>query len=198
MQDDEQKKHSDVIYIKQPSRADIRERQSVRATFKLTTKAISAISIVSVHLGIKQKSLFDLLFEDTQILSHITGGINTEAINRMPRVQKTFVLSRRTLKTLEPISHDAMTTRDSLVEYTVNRLESIITVEKEKHRIRQQLLKEFEGHLKQGKKLLRQALARLGDDDPVCRDLINAVQATSSAYDNIEKYIEKGRIIEDY
>ncbi|MBU0992485.1 MAG: hypothetical protein KJ737_08335 [Proteobacteria bacterium] len=198
MTDNEKNKHSDIIFVKQPSSADIRGRQSVRATFKLTTKAIHAITIVSVHLGIKQKSLFDLLFEDTQILNHIASGLTPDTASGLPRVQKTFVLSRKTLNALEAITQNSAATRDSLVEYTINRLESIITVEKEKHRIRKALLEEFEIHCKQGKKILRKALAHLGDEDPVCHDIQNAVQAALGAHQNIEKYIDKGNIIEDY
>jgi endonuclease/exonuclease/phosphatase family metal-dependent hydrolase len=44
-----------------PSSSDLRGRQSVRATFKLSVRAIDALSIVAAHLGIKQKSLFDHL-----------------------------------------------------------------------------------------------------------------------------------------
>lgn len=198
MAEDSNFKHSDLIFIKHPSSAEIRGRQSVRATFKLSTKAIHAVSIVSIHLGIKQKSLFDLLFEDPQILNHIAKGIDPDPATRVPRVQKTYVLSRKTLNTLEEISQNSAATRDSLVEYTINRLEAIITVEKEKHRIRKELLDEVETYLRQGKKILEKALARLGMDDPICQDLENAVSAAETAYQNMEKYIDKGSIIENY
>lgn len=198
MTEDDKSKHSDLVFVKQPSSADIRGRQSVRATFKLSTRAIHAVSIVSVHLGIKQKSLFDLLFEDTQILNHIAKGISSDPAKGFQRVQKTYVLSRKTLNILEEIAHKSTATRDSLVEYTINRLESIITVEKEKHRIRKELIEDVENYVKQGKKMLRTALARLGEEDPVCQDLANAVEAASTAYRNMEKYIDRGSIIEDY
>ena len=54
-----------------PSSADLRGRQSVRATFKLTEMAINVVNIISTHLGIKQKSLFDHLIDDTQSLDVI-------------------------------------------------------------------------------------------------------------------------------
>ena len=70
---DDMKKKGTGFYITlpHPSSADLRGKQSVRATFKLTEKAIEALSIVAVHLGIKQKSLFDHLLEDTRSLSAI-------------------------------------------------------------------------------------------------------------------------------
>lgn len=51
--------------------SELRGRQSIRATFKLTAGCIDAISIVAKHLGIKQKSLFDHLAEDTQVLKKL-------------------------------------------------------------------------------------------------------------------------------
>jgi citrate lyase gamma subunit len=43
------------ISLPLPSSVDLRGRQSVRATFKLSAKAIDTLSLVAVHLGIKQK-----------------------------------------------------------------------------------------------------------------------------------------------
>ena len=41
------------------SAMDLRGRQSVRATFKLSEDCINAIRTLSAQLGIKQKSVFD-------------------------------------------------------------------------------------------------------------------------------------------
>ncbi|MEK6194066.1 MAG: hypothetical protein N2F24_07555, partial [Deltaproteobacteria bacterium] len=56
------------LSLPQARTSDLRGRQSVRATFKLTEACIGAISIVAAHLGIKQKSLFDHLVEDISTL----------------------------------------------------------------------------------------------------------------------------------
>ncbi len=45
------------------SAMDLRGRQSVRATFRLSEACINAITILSAQLGIKQKSVFDHLWE---------------------------------------------------------------------------------------------------------------------------------------
>ena len=66
---------------------DLRGRQSVRATFKITGKAIDAITIVAAHLGIKQKSLFDHLIDDTRSLNLIAREIQSEGFNRLRRIQ---------------------------------------------------------------------------------------------------------------
>lgn len=61
--------------------SDLRGRQSVRATFKLSEKAIDALSIVAIHLGIKQKSLFDQLINDTSSLSLIAKFNQIDSIS---------------------------------------------------------------------------------------------------------------------
>ena len=64
--------------LPQPSSRDLRGRQSVRATFKLTARAIETMSAVSIHLGIKQKSLFDHLVDDIKAQREIASQILTE------------------------------------------------------------------------------------------------------------------------
>ena len=84
-----------------PSSSDLRGRQSVRATFRLSQRAIHAISVVSVHLGIKQKSLFDHLIDDPGALELVADEIRHDDFLNLDRVQKTYVISRRTLSCLE-------------------------------------------------------------------------------------------------
>jgi hypothetical protein len=129
--------------LRQPEAQDLRGRQSVRATFKLSSRAIEALSIVAVHLGIKQKSLFDHLIEDAQSLNFIAKDVEAEDFRALERVQKTFVISRRTLNCLEDISRQFSTPRDALVEYSIQRLLPVIEREREKHRRRKNLLKEI-------------------------------------------------------
>jgi len=47
--------------VSKTSALDLKGRQSVRATFRLSEDCINAISILSAQLGIKQKSVFDHL-----------------------------------------------------------------------------------------------------------------------------------------
>ena len=56
------------ISLPRPTTLDLRGRQSVRATFRLSEACIDAISILSAQLGIKQKSIFDHLMEISQVL----------------------------------------------------------------------------------------------------------------------------------
>jgi len=180
------------------SAADIRGKQSVRATFRLTERAIDAMSIVAVHLGIKQKSLFDHLIEDAQALNVIAREIKSYNFRQQTRIQKTYVVSRKTLSSLEHISKAFNAPRDALVEYSILRLLPIIRREQARHQKRKDILNDFTKHLNQGERLLEKARVLLGEDDPVYQRIGTAVSTCMSAHRNIESYIERGKIIEEF
>ena len=71
MEENEKPEKDAHITLPRASSSDLRGKQSVRATFKLSERAIDALSIVAIHLGIKQKSLFDHLIDDTRSLKVI-------------------------------------------------------------------------------------------------------------------------------
>ena len=181
-----------------PSSSDLRGRQSVRATFKLTAQAIEAISIVAVHLGIKQKTLFDHLIDDDRSLSLIAENINSDQFSELDRIQKTFVISRKTLLSLEKMSKRANAPRDALVEYSIQRLMPIITGESKKHRLREEVLQEIRSHFETGLEILENSQKRLGEEDPVTTKFQTAMNASLSTLRSIEQFIEKGKIIENF
>src|SRR5210317_303512 len=100
MEKDKEHNQTRGVSVPRTFASDLRGRQSVRATFKLTEGCIDAISIVAAHLGIKQKSLFDHLVEDTSSLSSIAREIKDVKLAKQARIQKTFVISRRSLSSL--------------------------------------------------------------------------------------------------
>jgi predicted DNA-binding protein YlxM (UPF0122 family) len=186
------------LSIPLPSSSDLRGRQSVRATFKLSARAIDVLSIVATHLGIKQKSLFDHLIEDAQSLSMIANEIEYEAFGSLDRIQKTFVVSRRTLSSLEETSRKFNTPRDALVEYSIQRLLPVIAKERERHRRRKSILNDINAHLTQGLKILQKAKLQLGEEDPVFMRFEAAMHSLVNAQSHIEHYVEKGSVIEDF
>jgi hypothetical protein len=188
----------DDIKLPQPDAADLRGRQSVRATFKLSARAIEALTIVAVHLGIKQKSLFDHLIEDIQSLNVIAKELEAEEFKSLSRVQKTFVISRRTLMSLDEISRQFQAPRDALVEYSIQRLLPIIRREREKHRRRKRVLAEIDRHFQEGLKLLEQTVSLLGEDDPVATRLAAAMDAYTSVRDQITHFVAKADVIEEF
>lgn len=177
---------------------DLRGKQSVRATFKLTTGCIDAISIVATHLGIKQKSLFDHLVEDDQSLQSIARELRNSRLRRQNRIQKTFVISRRSLHSLDALSKSYNAPRDALVEYSVQRLLPIIVQEQQRHEQRKASFSEIKRHFQQGWRLMERLQASLEPEDPVLTKMETVMGAYVNAYNTIEAFIEKGKIIEDF
>jgi hypothetical protein len=198
MEDNDNRSWMNGDDLPQPSPQDLRGRQSVRATFKLSARAIETMSIVSVHLGIKQKSLFDHLIEDAQSLSHIARELKSEKFRTLSRIQKTFVISRRTLSCLDEISKRFQAPRDALVEYSIQRLLPVIAQERERHRRRKEILTAMNDHLADGLKILKKSKSLLGEDDPVFIMLASAIKSMANAQSNANAFVEKGDIIEEF
>jgi len=178
--------------------ADLRGKQSVRATFKLTAGCIDAITVVATQLGIKQKSLFDHLSEDIDALAAIARQAQRIELKRLKRIQKTFVISRKSLLSLEQVARDYDAPRDALIEYSVQRLLPIILRERQRHENRKQLLSKIRHYFEKGKAIRDELNARLGADDPVCRRFEAALAAHANAYDHIVSVVEKGKAIEAF
>ncbi len=177
---------------------DLRGRQSVRATFKLSQKAIDAIGVVALHMGIKQKSLFDHIIEDTEALDDLAQTIRIHQFQKIPRKQKTFVLSRKTIESLAAISQAHGMPRDALVEYSIQKLEQIITAEKLRHQERTKLQAQVTAHFRAGEKLHLAAAETLGPDDPFCRTLRKSMITNRKIHEELEAFLEKSRILEEY
>ena len=187
-----------TISLPLPSSSELRGRQSVRATFRLSERAIEALSIVSYHLGIKQKSLFDHLLEDMEALNLIAERFKSEDFSQPNRMQKTYVLSRRTLRSLDRVAKSFDTPRDALVEYSIQRLLPVIAKEREKHGLRQEVLADVTQYINEGEKVLRKARELLGKEDPVNNRLETAFTALANAHNDIRAFVEKGKVIETF
>ncbi|WP_457553731.1 hypothetical protein [Desulfobacula sp.] len=177
---------------------ELRGKQSVRATFKLSQKAIDAIGLVAIHMGIKQKSLFDHIIEDLDALGSLAKTIQIKQFKKIPRRQKTFVLNRRTIEALETISQAYGTPRDALVEYSVKKLGSIISAEKLRHKDRKILQKEVVAHFYQGRLLYKKSVAVLGENDPFCKRIEKAIFACQKSEEALSEFIEKSKVLENF
>ena len=198
MADEEKTSWHDDDIIPGTSSADLRGRQSVRATFKLSERAIEAMSVVAVHLGIKQKSLFDHLIEDMQSLKLIAREVEPERFSTINRVQKTFVISRKTLSNLDETSRQFNAPRDALVEYSIQRLMPVINRERERHRKRKEILGDMNEHLENGLEILEKSRSLLGADDPVSVKLESAMRSLVNAQAHVQNFVQKGEIIEEF
>lgn len=193
-----EKKGVGGISLPQTTSTDLRGRQSVRATFKLSEKAIDAISIVSIHLGIKQKSLFDHLIEDIESLNLIAREVQSAKFDPPNRIQKTYVISRKTLSCLDRTSENFDAPRDALVEFSIQRLLPLIAQERKRHRKRKEILNEIREYVKDGMQILKKSKEFLGEDDPINDKFESAMAIMFNAHNNIESFIERGNIIENF
>jgi hypothetical protein len=198
MNQDDDNEQTKGISLPKTFTSDLRGRQSVRATFKLSEGCIEAISIVAAHLGIKQKSLFDHLVEDARTLKSIASEIKNIKLTKQGRIQKTFVISRKSLLSLENVSKNFNAPRDALVELSVQRLLPIIAKEREKHSKRKKMLNEIAKHLEEGERLLSYAKETFGEEDPIFQKLGSVMTVYENAYHHIVSFIEKGKIIEEF
>jgi hypothetical protein len=149
-------------------------------------------------LGIKQKSLFDHLIEDSRALNAIAMEIDSDDMKSRHRIQKTYVISRKSLFSLDRISKEFNTPRDVLVEYSIQRLLPVITIEKEKHKRRIEMFAELSEHFGKGMEILQKCEHTLERDDPVYNKLEKLMTGYENIYNEIGLLIKKGEIIENF
>ncbi len=177
----------------------LRGRQSVRVTFRLPLPIIDLLSIAANQLGIKQKSLFDQLVEDRGVLEQVAAGAAGRFRPAMDqRQQKTYVVSRSALVSLEYVAKTHGIPRDLLVEISISRLLPVISSEQEKQAKRKVVLAEVEEFLQLGEAVLARAGELLGPDDPAFRQLSLALGQGGRALEELRGRVEKGRAMERY
>ena len=175
--------------------SDLMGRQSVRVTFKLSAELIEAISILSAQLGIKQKSLFDHLMEDMDSLRTIASQLERGRHAKKDRIQKTFVISKKSLLALETVSKKFSAPRDDIVEYSIMRLFPILATERRKQKLREVALSKIATHFIKTSKLLDSVKQLVGKDDPLSTAFEDVWVAYETAFKVIEDLVAKGRRI---
>jgi hypothetical protein len=176
---------------------DLTGKQSVRATFKLPQQTIDLLAVIAEQLGIKQKSLFDQLVENASILEQVAQETHNYSTDG-ERHQKTFVISRSTLVSLNKISKEQKIPRDIVVEVYIKQLLPVIKTELGKHKKRKALLKEMRVYQNQGKKLLEAAEDLLGKDDILCKKIKNQINISNKNVATAEELIKRGMPMEDW
>lgn len=177
---------------------DLKKKQSIRATFKLPKKTISLLGMVARHLGIKQKSLFDQLNGDPAVLEQVVRDSCEFVGDTRGRQQKTFVISRDSLSSLNATAKRENISRDLLVEISISRLLSVMAKEIEKHKRRKKIATEMKKQLLQGEKLMGRAGRLLGDDDRLCQMLEMQMQLAHRHIDEIEAIVKQGTAMEEW
>ncbi len=176
----------------------LRGRQSVRATFRLPAEMVSLLSVAASLLGLKQKSLFDQLVEDRQVLEQVAASAEGYRPSADRRRQKTYVLSRNSLAALDLVARTHDLPRDLLVELSISRLLPVLSAEQERQQHRKLVLTELEAYHRDGRDLLARTRELLGDNDPGTRQLAVLVSQCERAVLELRDQVERGRAMEDY
>lgn len=178
--------------------ADIlRGRQSVRATFRLPSQVITLLSVAANQLGLKQKSLFDQLVEDREVLEQLAQAAVDHQPTGEQRQQKTYVVSRNALLSLEYVAKACGLPRDLLVELSIQRLVPVISSERERRRKRKVVLDDMEAFLRQGQVLSARTDQMLGEGDPTARQLAAVLAHCARAVSDLRQLIDQGKEIEE-
>jgi len=177
---------------------ELKGKQSVRVTFRLPAQVIELLSLIAAQLEIKQKSLFDQLVEDPTILRQVAQEAHQALPRQEGRRQKTFVISRCSLTSIEEIASQEQIHRDALVEFSIRRLLPVIDAELQKHEHRKIILREMQAYLEHGKQLLHQTGKMLGTNDQLYGVLEKQVAGNARHLDLLRHSIEKGKPMEDW
>ena len=179
--------------------ADIlKGRQSVRATFKLPVQVIALLSVAASQLGLKQKSLFDQLVEDRDILAQLAATAGKSRRSERLCKQKTFVISPNALMALDYAAKHFGVPRDLLVEFSINRLLPVISAEQAKQKKRRELLGAMEKFVGDGLDLLEKTCKALGENDPACHRLRNLLIHGDQTMMALRHQVELSKDIEHY
>jgi hypothetical protein len=178
--------------------ADLRGRQSVRVSFKLSPSCIDAITILGSHLRLKPKSLFDHIVQKREILEAVATTIQNDSAVDLPRLVKAYVISRDAVLVLDDVARESNVPRDALVEASVMHLMPLIQKEQARHHARKALLLKMERHLKSGRKLFDEMSGELGGNDPMCEQMKNVMGSYERAFASMTAFVGKGKNIEDF
>ncbi|PID72110.1 MAG: hypothetical protein CSB34_03385 [Desulfobulbus propionicus] len=177
---------------------ELKGKQSTRATFRLPPEIIKLLSVAATQLGIKQKTLFDQLVEDREVLGQVALEAKKYTPRQPVRRQKTFVLSRNSLVSIEKVAEQYALPRDVLVEISINRLLPIIDAEQKKQEQRRAALVELEKHHQRGLKLFEKTKKLLGEGDPVCRRMERVFIEEEKQLMEIREIVARGSCVEDF
>jgi hypothetical protein len=189
---------SSALALPKMSTSALMGKQSVRTSFKLSAACIHAINIVSTQLGLKHRSLFDYLVEDTDALKTVAEDIVKGDHDQSEKIQKSYIISRETLETIDDMCDNLSISRDTLIEHSVRRLSPIIEKEIENHRKRKNILDLVKNHFKDSKMVLSQIKESVGAEDPIYKAFKNTVVTCKQVNSQINDIISKGKILEGF
>lgn len=186
------------LSIPEASATLLRRRQSIRVSFKLTTKCIEAMTILGSHLRLKPKSLFDHMVQEPETLEAIAARARGRNDDDQAQMAKTYVISRDAAEMLDAVASAHKVSKDALVETSVAHLMPLIQKEQIRHTSRKNLVSRMENHLKNGRKLLGDMVNELGENDPMYDKMKTVMAVYERAFASLSVFIQKGENIEGF
>ncbi len=171
----------------------LRGKQSVRVTFRLPAQIIALLSLTANQLGLQQKSLFDQLVEDKDILDKVAEEGQNYVSSHKERIQKTYVISRDSLAALKNIAKEYKIPRDLLVELSINRLRPVMDAERKKQRKWESLQTDLDDLMQHGQLTLKKAAKLLPEEDPLLQKTKELMTGLEKGYNEIFELIKKGK-----
>lgn len=178
--------------------ADLLGKKSVKATFRLRPEVISVLSILSNHLGIKQKSLFDHLMEDADALHAIAGTSVPGTFDKDRRIRKTLVLSQKSLSALKAAAERYSASQDDIVEWLIQRLLPVFEKERRRQGKRENALIKIREHFSQAKPLMHEIRRLVGEDDSLYQSIQAVMRSYEKAFADIETLVGNGKRISEF
>lgn len=170
--------------------AELKNKQSVRTTFKLQERTINLIRVSARHLRIKQKTLLDQLLEDKTVLDLLAQDAATYSRNENACRFKTFVVSRRALGKLDEVCSRYQVPRNFIFELSAARLAAYVDSLAETHQARRSLLNKIDGYTGQFDQLLIEAGTLLQENDNFLLKLETLTERLNRQVDEIRKTVK--------
>ena len=121
------------------------------------------------------------MVENKDIIDQIAYEAKQYEPETKQRRQKTFVLSRNCLSTLDAFAREYKLPRDVLVELSIRQLDPVIAQEKQRHENRKILLAQMQDFRQLGSRFLNQARGIAGRDD----ETVQKLESFFNQYDKI-------------
>ena len=169
---------------------ELKAKQSVRTTFRLTEKTINLLKVAAKHLGIKQKTLLDQLLEDEKALAILAEGATALSRAEHEFRPKTLVLSKKSLDQIEMAASRHEISRDVLIEMSVDRLASYIDSLAQTHAKRRVLMAELDQYQEQITEVLDRASTMLPKDDAFRGKLKTLSERTRRQVEEMRKTVK--------
>ena len=188
--------------------ASIKDRRSVRTTFKLDKKTNENIARLAKQQGVRQKDVIDLcmsvLYEDYKqgenkenpVLKQISSSLsNQNSENADLAIRKTLVISRRSLSILTEMSEACHISRNKLLEFAIRKLQELKEIELEELKKAHEEIKSFISDLEERMASLEKSLA---PENPALLMLYWIHSMANDTEANLDCHINMGTPLEWY